>query len=50
LIGLALELPESIMASKTGFDFDDFGGNVDVVIVKGDKASLANSDYLKIFA
>lgn len=34
------------MVSKVGFDFDEFGGNVDVVIVKGDRVQLANSDYL----
>ncbi len=34
------------MVNKVGLDFDDFGGNVDVVIVKGDKDSLAKSDYL----
>lgn len=34
------------MVSKVGFDFDNFGGNVDVVIVKADKDPLENSDYL----
>ena len=33
--------------SKVGFDFDEFGGNVDVVIVKGDKNQLTDSNYLK---
>ncbi|MEO1402401.1 MAG: hypothetical protein AAFV72_14330 [Cyanobacteria bacterium J06635_1] len=37
------------MVSKVGFDFDEFGGNVDVVIVKGDKDQLTNSSYLKSF-
>ena len=35
------------MVSKVGFDFDEFGGNVDVVIVKGNKDQLTNSTYLK---
>ena len=34
--------------SKIGFDFDEFGGNVDVVLVKGDKDQLTNSSYLKL--
>ncbi|NEQ47224.1 MAG: hypothetical protein F6K00_28265 [Leptolyngbya sp. SIOISBB] len=38
------------MASKVGFDFDEFGGNVNVVIVKADKDLLENSDHLKSLA
>ncbi|MEM9120316.1 MAG: hypothetical protein AAGD09_20885 [Cyanobacteria bacterium P01_F01_bin.56] len=34
------------MVNKVGLDFEDFGGNVDVVIVKEVKDSLENSDYL----
>ncbi|MEM6520706.1 MAG: hypothetical protein AAF892_03850 [Cyanobacteria bacterium P01_D01_bin.71] len=37
------------MVSKVGFDFDEFGGNVDAVIVKGDKDQLENSVYLNSF-
>lgn len=29
------------MTDKIGFDFDEFGGNVDIVIVKADKTQLA---------
>lgn len=35
------------MISKVGFDFDEFGGNVDIVIVKGNKDRLTNARYLK---
>jgi hypothetical protein len=35
------------MANKIGFDFDEFGGNVDIVIVKGNQEQLKNSSYLK---
>ena len=35
------------MANKTGFDFDDFGGNLDIIIVKADRDPLAASNYLK---
>ena len=35
------------MANKIGFDFDEFGGNVDIVIVETDRDKLTNSSYLK---
>ena len=38
------------MTIKIGFDFDEFGGNVDIVIIEGNKAELAESTYLKSLA
>ncbi len=35
------------MTNKTGYDFDELGGNVDVVIVKYDCESLNNSTTIK---
>lgn len=32
------------MTDKAGFDFDNFGGNIDVVIVESNPASLNSSD------
>ncbi|NER83580.1 MAG: hypothetical protein F6K42_29320 [Leptolyngbya sp. SIO1D8] len=35
------------MTNKIGFDFDEFGGNVDVVILESNQDDLNNSSYMR---
>ena len=38
---------EDTVTNKVGFDFDEFGGNFDIVIVKENKDKLTNSTYMQ---
>lgn len=35
------------MTTQFGYDFDELNGNVDILLIKGDKTELCSSTYLK---
>ena len=47
VLSKSLNFEKNTMTKKVGFDFNEFGGNVDVVILEVNSDDLNNSIYVK---